>query len=394
MSRTTRTLSRAWIVAALGTTALSGASAVLGLAPESRASASSGLDAAAAPARLSETGLYLGDGSIDPRNRPFAPQYPLWSDGAVKSRWVRLPEGATIDVADLDAWRFPPGTTFWKELAWRGTKVETRMIRAAADGRWVFAAYVWNEDQTDAVLAPEHGVPSAFEIAPGARHSIPGVADCRTCHGSSPAVVLGFGALQLSDDRDPLAPHAERLPPDAVTLRTLVAVGRRAPPRPELALASPRIRARDPVARAALGYLSANCGGCHGPRGPLARLGFSLSHDAAGAPETPEPGLVTTADARGRFVVPGAAGASRIVAAGAPEHSALLHRMRSRRPASQMPPLGTVLADDEAIALVERWIASLERTGTDLVSSTATAAGDRPPLAAPARARSDDGPLR
>src|SRR4029079_13612579 len=39
-----------------------------------------------APPRLSETGLYTPgqQDRIDARNRPFAPQYPLWSDGARK----------------------------------------------------------------------------------------------------------------------------------------------------------------------------------------------------------------------------------------------------------------------------------------------------------------------
>ena len=41
----------------------------------------------------------------------------------------------------------------------------------------------------------------------------------------------------------------------------------------------------------------------------------------------------------------------------APDASAMLARMRSRRPSSQMPPLGTELRDDKAIAAVERWIA-------------------------------------
>jgi hypothetical protein len=35
--------------------------------------------------------------------------------------------------------------------------------------------------------------------------------------------------------------------------------------------------------------------------------------------------------------------------------------MRSRSPSSQMPPLGTVLRDDAAIAVIEKWIASLGR---------------------------------
>jgi hypothetical protein len=34
----------------------------------------------------------------------------------------------------------------------------------------------------------------------------------------------------------------------------------------------------------------------------------------------------------------------------------MLARMRSRRPSSQMPPLGTVLRDQEAINAIERWM--------------------------------------
>ena len=54
-------------------------------------------------------------------------------------------------------------------------------------------------------------------------------------------------------------------------------------------------------------------------------------------------------------------GTTRMLDALAPEASAMLYRMRSRRPSSQMPPLGTVLRDDKAIAAIEKWIA------TDLV---------------------------
>jgi len=109
--------------------------------------------------------------------------------------------------------------------------------------------------------------------------------------------------------------------------------------------------------------MSANCGACHHDRGPLARLGFAFRHDVGGAPNAPEAARATTVGARGRYLVPGVpADSTRIVAAGAPELSAILYRMGSRRPASQMPPLGTVVADQEAIALVRRWIESLAAT--------------------------------
>ncbi|MEQ8766718.1 MAG: hypothetical protein RL885_22585 [Planctomycetota bacterium] len=340
-----------------------GAVALLLSACQPASDSGAGLGAAVSPLqppqRLSETGLFAPDGSIDPRNRPFSPQYPLWSDGATKSRWVRLPEGAMIDVSDVDAWRFPAGTTFWKEFAWNGRKIETRMLRALEGGDWLFAAYVWNDDQRDAVLAPPEGVPGVFEISPGKRHSIPGLADCDSCHKASPAVVLGFNSLQLSDDRDPLAPHAEPLPEGAVTMRSLVAQDRLRPPRPDLVARPPRIRETDPVARAALGYLAANCGGCHCERGSLGRLDLFLHHDAAKGAGEPEPAVATTART-GKFVIPGfPADHARLVVPGAPDRSTLLYRMKSRRPSTQMPPLGTVLADTEAIELVKRWIESL-----------------------------------
>jgi hypothetical protein len=319
----------------------------------------------AAPQQLSETGLYDSSGAIATGNLPFVPQYPLWSDGAEKRRWVHLPKGEKIDVTDVDAWRFPVGVKFWKQFSWAGRKIETRMIWKSGEDQWVFATYLWKEDQSDAVLAPETGVAHVTEIARGKRHSIPGIEDCNACHRSSPSIVLGFNALQLSDDRDPLAPHAEPLTEGALTLRSLMKTGRLDPQRPEMASHPPRIREKDPVARAALGYISANCGGCHNDRGPLARLGFVLQHDAANDSaenrNAPEPARVTAIDAESRYILPGATpGSSHIISPGDPERSVLLHRMRSRRPSSQMPPLGTVIADEEANALMRRWIESLK----------------------------------
>lgn len=300
------------------------------------------------PLLLSETGLYAEDGRVDPRNRPFSPQYPLWTDGATKRRWVRLPQRARIDARDMDAWRFAPGTTFWKEFAWKGRPVETRVIRIQDDGSAAYATYAWNAEGTEARRAPERGVARSYEIVPGKWHTIPSTADCANCHESGPSRVLGFSALQLSDDRDPLAPHAEPLPAGAVTLSTLLAEQRLRTRSAALAAGAPRITARDSVERAVFGYLSSNCGSCHNAEGPLARLGFSLRTDVAAAIRH-----------TGRFPLPGDTAGARLIEPGVPEASALFHRMQSRRPATQMPPLGTVLVDSAGVALVRQWIAGL-----------------------------------
>src|SRR5215210_6635705 len=106
--------------------------AVVMFAAIARATAGQETDAQApvAPRFLSQTGLYADAATlkIDRRNRVFSPQYPLWSDGATKRRWVRLPEGSQINVADLGRWELPVGTKFWKEFSFNGRKVETRFL--------------------------------------------------------------------------------------------------------------------------------------------------------------------------------------------------------------------------------------------------------------------------
>ncbi len=248
------------------------------------------------------------------------------------------------------------GTRFWKEFSFGGRKVETRLLWRASAELWIAASYVWNEEQTDAVLAPEAGVPGVALVAPGKRHSIPSRADCAACHGT-PHAPLGFGALQLSTDRDPNAIHGEPLAPGMLTLATLVEEGLLAPAQPELVASPPRIRSESARTRAALGYLAANCGHCHDGTAAISAnlpaLGWvELAADADAVAAS----LVGRAT---RFQVPGVPeGASVALDPEHPEASALLARMRSRRPASQMPPLGSVVRDQEAVDALAAWMAA------------------------------------
>ena len=54
-----------------------------------------------------------------------APTEALWSDGAVKRRFIYLPPGTTIDTTNMDEWVFPVGTKFWKEFSVDGRKLRT-----------------------------------------------------------------------------------------------------------------------------------------------------------------------------------------------------------------------------------------------------------------------------
>jgi len=315
-------------------------------------------DARGLPAHLRDTGLYdagrLASGLIE-----FSPQYPLWSDGATKRRWIQLPPGSFIDASNPDAWDFPRGTKLWKEFGHHGS-IETRFIERGSDGAWRFGSYVWSADGRDAVLAPPAGIREVTAPnAPGGQYAIPAENDCRACHEGAPVPVLGFSALQLSPDRDPRAPHAA--PGALEDLRTLAARGvlRNLPP--ALLARPPRIAAASARERAALGYLHGNCGHCHNDDGPLAVFELNFSQRVNAAPD----GVL-----RSFLDVP-----SQIRAAVAPlgtprlsrgnfSGSAIAARMRSRDPLQQMPPLGTTQVDVEALALLAEWAGSKSTLNT------------------------------
>ena len=307
------------------------------------------------PQTLQQTGLYADFATlrVDPDHLAFAPQYPLWTDGAAKRRWISLPPGTSIDGSDPDAWVFPTGTRLWKEFSFAGERIETRYLERKADGQWLYAAYVWSADRREAALAPERGQRGAFPFGNGRSHTIPGVNDCKACHQGSRSEVLGFSALQLSPERDPDAPHAEAA--SGIDLRGLIEKGLLIG-FPQ-SLAQPRIAAASAAERAALGYLHGNCGHCHNESGPLSNVGLFLRQTFANR----QAAIASTWGHPVKRPAPGQSPDAVLrIAPAHPDRSALMQRVASRYPALQMPPLGTELVDQEAVGLLRRWIRETE----------------------------------
>jgi hypothetical protein len=311
------------------------------------------------PPTLRDTGLYSNWAAriVAPDNLPFSPQYPLWSDGARKSRWLRIPAGAFIDGSNPDVWIFPVGTRVWKEFRF-GRRAETRLIERTAAG-WQYATYAWNDDETEAKLAPEGGIRRSVPIRDDVRHAIPSRADCRACHEAGPARLLGVTALQLSPDRDPNAPHAEPLPPGAIDLTTLVSRGLLRGTPAQILNPPPRVAAASPAERAALGYLHSNCGSCHVATGELRSLGFALNYPLIRPPGESAPAVATSIGQPSRFKVPDGDDIRERIRRGDPDRSVLVARMATRNPLVQMPPLATRIVDDEAVRLLRRWISEI-----------------------------------
>lgn len=303
------------------------------------------------PQRLEGTGLYSDFATlvVDANHITFSPQYPLWTDGAAKRRWISVPASAVIDGSDAEAWLFPIGTRVWKEFSFSGRRVETRFMERGPDG-WTYAAYAWREDGRDAVLVSERGRRNAYPLGAGRSHTIPGANDCKACHQGGRAEVLGFSALQLSPDRDPGALHADA---GLLDIEDLIEKGLLVGVPQERR--RPRIEATSAAERTALGYLHGNCGHCHNDHGSLKNIGLSLRHvSGAVVPRA----LENTIDQPVRKLAPGQSPDAILrVEPRHPERSGLVERIGSRYPALQMPPLGTELVDEEAVALIRRWVA-------------------------------------
>ena len=70
------------------------------------------------PKLLSQTGVFTDLEKFSPAEAliPYTVNSPLWSDGAVKSRWLVVPTNSVIGFAATGEWTFPPGTVFVKHF--------------------------------------------------------------------------------------------------------------------------------------------------------------------------------------------------------------------------------------------------------------------------------------
>ena len=293
-------------------------------------------------AHLSETGLYadfpsktFADGLV-----PFEPTHKLWSDGADKRRWMKLPPGTQIDTSDMDHWVFPVGTKFFKEFSLGGVLLETRLVERYGTGPedYWFGAFVWSADQTDAVF-----VMDGQDNINGTNHDAPSQKNCGACHRGDPGRVLGFSAIQLSRLDNP------------PTLASLAAAGTLSNP-PAAGVDFP-VPGDDLTARA-LGYFHANCGHCHNINGtswPDTQMVLRLE---VGERDPQSSELWKSIVGQMLQYFRGGAITLR-VAPGQPDTSAIIERMSSRTAKIQMPPLATELVDPDGLQLIRDWITSL-----------------------------------
>jgi uncharacterized repeat protein (TIGR03806 family) len=331
--------------------------------------------AAAIPKRLRETFLFTDVPSLSPAANlvPYDVSSPLWSDGASKKRWIRLPAGQKVALNTDGTLQFPVGTVFVKQfdlpdgftIAGRSRHLETRVMVVGSDTTYGYT-FRWNTAGTDANLVSDEADETLTDSTTGEARNwhYPSFGQCWGCHRNGWGDlndtqrndryrILGFTAEQLGvttkdaagtaiDQRSLLATKGVFDPADVAMMPAAI---------PQPSDTSKTLEER------AYAYLSANCSPCHHENasytggGQTWLAGYGSGDLAARHLDQSANNYPMTV----RLGIPG----GTLVAAGDPDHSVLLARIKSNDPDLRMPPIARNVVDTTGAALVQQWITSL-----------------------------------
>lgn len=282
---------------------------------------------------------------------------PLFSDYSKKNRFLWMPQTEkAYYISDYEVFNFPTGTILIKNFLYdmvaplnERKNIETRLMIKKSDG-WIFANYVWNEEQNEAVYDLDGSNVEIEWIENGVsnivNYRIPSGSECITCHkvydtsipnGIKPKninKVFNYGDQTINQIQKWIEyGYLESAPENIQSMVSWT------DPSNSLEL---RVRS----------YLDVNCAHCHSENThcdyrPI-RLDFDSTEDLTnlGVCLTPDTDLGN--------------GTDFIVSPGNFVRSVLHFRMASVEEEYRMPLLGRTVVHEEAVELIEEWITSLE----------------------------------
>lgn len=290
---------------------------------------------------------------------PYDMISPLFSDYASKKRFLWMPDGVSANyVSDHNLIDFPVGTVLIKNFYYdtvlpSNTKqiIETRLQIKKETG-WIFANYIWNEDQTEATFSLSGGeLPIDFVLNGEPRsveYRIPAASQCLTCHKQDNETPFPIGVKpsslnkvydyadgssnQLDKWVDMGYLNSANIPNNIETVVDWTDTSQ-----------SLELRARS--------YLDINCAHCHSDNRHCdyrpVRFAFAESSDITN--------LGVCVDADDVFDP----ALTKIVMPGNSERSILAFRINSVDQSLRMPLLARTLKHNEGVELIEAWINSL-----------------------------------
>jgi len=294
--------------------------------------------------QLSQTGCVNPSAPTQPASGliPYAPNAPFYSDGALKARWLALPNGQRITIDGSNDFDFPSGSVLMKNFSIGTRLVETRLFMRHNDGNWAGYTYEWNSGATEA----NRVVGGKTVQVAGQTWEFPSEEQCLQCHSSAAGRTLGLEIGQLNGDFGyPTGRTANQL-------TTLNSIDTLTPPLTQTPAQLPVIP--DPFGGAALGqraraYLHTNCANCHRPSGPApTNIDFRYTTTLA---NTNACDVAPTGSSLGITN-------ARIIAPGSAARSVTVARV-NRTGADAMPPLSRHMIDTAGVQLLTSWIDGL-----------------------------------
>ncbi len=311
--------------------------------------------------KLSDYGFFTGSlKELNPAAGIFHYQLatPLFTDFAVKDRFIVLPAGKSILYKTQGPLDFPDSTIIIKNFAYTNeahqkVMIETRLlVKDPFDKKWKVMDYLWNDAQTDAVkhitgaklpirLLNDDG------IAVSTTYQVPTTNDCKRCHiNNSELIPIGPKARNLNFVIDGQAENQLKQWAHNGYLKGL----------PDTATAQlPNWKdskhfTLDERARA---YLDVNCAHCHIKGGDAFNTGLFLEYEQTNPSAI---GIMKSPVSAGG----GAGGLNYDIVPGDAANSVLAYRMNSAEPGTAMPELARTIIHKEAVQLITEWINKMQ----------------------------------
>jgi len=280
----------------------------------------------------------------------------LFTDYSIKNRFLWMPDGVSADyVSSSSVFDFPVGTILIKNFSYDDVlpemiskNIETRLMIKKESG-WIFADYIWNEDQTEALFSLDGSVVDISWLQNGEERNIsyriPSASECLTCHKiSDGAIPNGVKPRNINKTLDYRTNSMNQLD-------KWMEMGYLNSYPTDLEAVANWKDLSEPLEKRVRSYIDINCAHCHSDNThceyrPI-RLSYEATEDLAnmGVCLTPDTNLGN--------------GTDLIINPGNIDRSVLHFRMTSNEEQYRMPLIGRSIVHDEAIAMIEEWINSL-----------------------------------
>jgi uncharacterized repeat protein (TIGR03806 family) len=288
---------------------------------------------------------------------PYKPASSLFTDYALKKRFIWMPKGVKASYnGDHEILEFPVGAVLIKNFYYNNvlpngdTKIiETRIMIRKSDG-WIFAEYVWNDEQTDAVLSMDGSYKNLSWIqgseTKSTNYRIPSATECLICHKDNGiAIPIGTKPQNINFDYDYSDGTSNQL-------SKLIDVGYLENNLPSSIVSTIDYNdASHPLRLRLRSYLDVNCAHCHRENShcdyrPL-RLAFSETVNSQNMGICVEPD-----EALDPLLI-------EIIVPGNVPKSMMHFRLSSTSESNRMPLLGRTLVHEEGVQLLKDFINSI-----------------------------------